>query len=93
MCFPKKQVNQVKKFTEEAVDGVSSAFARYKKGNPLMVRKKLYVKDVFFRRDDPDEELLKLELSWDMEWYLLLAVGICVFILCMMKCCKQCKYK
>jgi len=53
MCF--------RKLTKNA----ASVYDGYKKKNPLMARKKLSVKDVVFRRNDPDTELFRLELAWD----------------------------
>jgi len=70
---------------------VSEAYDRFKKDNPLLMRKKFQMKDVFFRRNEPDRELLRWELAFDLEWYVLLialrAVGVCVLckIACLVK--------
>ena len=48
--------------------------------NPLMIRKKMTVKDIIFRKDDPDREIIRLELSYDMEWFMLLAALILLLI-------------
>jgi len=68
--------NAVQK-TASVFDGMKQrSFIR----NPLMMRKKMTVKDVIFRKDDPDRELLRFELSYDTEWFLLLAALLLLLI-------------
>ena len=52
----------------------ASVYDGYKKQNPLMMRKKLSMKDVVYKKDEPDTELFRLELSLDTELYVLLAL-------------------
>jgi len=75
MCF--------RKLTKNA----ASVYDGYKKKNPLMARKKLSVKDVVFRRNDPDTELFRLELAWDTELYVLLALLLLLAVLAAWKIC------
>jgi len=58
----------------------ASVYDGYKKQNPLMMRKKMSVKDVVFRRDEPDTELFRFELAWDTELYILLVILILLII-------------
>lgn len=74
----------LKKFTKNA----ASVYDGYKKQNPLMMRKKMTVKDVVFRRDEPDTEMFRLELAWDTELYVLLAVLIFLVIVLGCKICR-----
>ena len=53
---------------------VSGAFDRFRKDNPLIVRKKFEMKDVFFRKDHPETELFRAELAFDTQLYVLLVV-------------------
>lgn len=74
----------LKKFTKNA----ASVYDGYRKQNPLMMRKKMAVKDVVFRKDDPDTELFRLELAWDTEMYVLLAALIFLLVLLGCKICR-----
>ena len=66
----------------------ASVYDGYKKQNPLMMRKKLSMKDVVYRKDEPDTELFRLELSLDTELYVLLALLLCLVIAAAYKLCK-----
>ena len=48
--------------------------------NPLLVRKKFSMKDVYFRRDDPEAELFRMELGFDVEFWV---VAIAALLLLM----------
>lgn len=74
----------LKKLSENA----ASVYDGYKKQNPLMMRKKLSVKDVVCRKDEPDRELFRFELSWDTELYVLLFVLVCLMIFAAYKICR-----
>lgn len=74
----------LKKFTKNA----ASVYDGYRNRNPLMMRKKMAVKDVVFRKDDPDTEVFRLELAWDTELYVLLAALIVLLILAGCKICR-----
>lgn len=63
----------------------SAAFDRFKNDtNPLMVRKKFQMKDVYFRRDLPEQEVFRCELAFDTELYVLVlaAVALLVWLSC-----------
>ena len=66
----------------------ASVYDGYKKQNPLMMRKKLSMKDVVYKKDEPDTELFRFELAWDTELYVLLAALILLIILAGYKLCK-----
>lgn len=69
----------MRRYAKEA----ASAYRAYKKRNPLMIRKKLTAKDVVYRREEPDRELFRMEVAWDGELYVLLAVAVVAMaILC-----------
>ena len=74
----------LKKVSENA----ASVYDGYKKQNPLMMRKKLSMKDVVYKKDEPDTELFRFELTWDTELYVLLAALILLIILAGYKLCK-----
>ena len=62
-----------------------AAFDRFRKdSNPLIVRKKFQMKDVYFRRDLPEREVFRCELAFDTELYvlLLIAAAVLLFALC-----------
>lgn len=63
----------------------SAAFDRFRNDmNPLIVRKKFQMKDVYFRRDLPEREVFRCELAFDTELYvlLLIAAGLLLWIVC-----------
>lgn len=49
-----------------------------------MVRKKFQMKDVYFRRDLPEQEVFRCELAFDTELYVLLlaAAALLIYMLC-----------
>ena len=57
---------------------------RYLGGNPLLVRKKFSMKDVYFRKDDPDAELFRLELGFDWE-FCAVAVALVLVLVFLMR--------
>ncbi len=63
----------------------SAAFDRFRNdANPLIVRKKFQMKDVYFRRDLPEREVFRCELAFDTELYvlLLIAAALLLWIVC-----------
>jgi len=87
MCLKKSAAKTVKN-AASFYDKCDSAFKGYKKGNPLMMRKKLSVTDVVFRKDDPDTDVFKLELSYDMELYLLIIMLVIALMFMSRKICR-----
>lgn len=61
------------------------AFDNYKSDNPLLMRKKFGIKDVYYRRDNPEEELFRFELAFDVEQYVLISAAVCLVILIALK--------
>jgi len=64
------------------VKQTSAAFDRFRNDcnpqwieNPLIVRKKFQMKDVYFRRDLPEQEVFRCELAFDTELYVLLLIA------------------
>lgn len=55
--------------------------------NPLIVRKKFQMKDVYFRRDLPEREVFRCELAFDTELYVLL-IAAALLLLCLI--CRLC---
>ncbi|MBR4185491.1 MAG: hypothetical protein IKQ87_06965 [Clostridia bacterium] len=50
--------------------------------NPLLVRKKFEMQDVYYRKKDPDRELFRIEMGCDTElWVLALGAAILLFYL------------
>ncbi|MBR3998430.1 MAG: hypothetical protein IKI93_08825 [Clostridia bacterium] len=66
----------------QTIRSVTGAYDRFKKSNPLMMRKKFAMKDVLFRRDQPDTELMRAEFAFDVELYVIL-VALLVGSLCL----------
>ncbi len=66
----------LKEFSKNA----ASVYDGYKKQNPLLMRKKLSIRDTVYRKDEPERELFRFELSWDTEWYVLLGVLVCLIL-------------
>ncbi len=67
------------------VKQTSAAFDRFRNdANPLIVRKKFQMKDVYFRRDLPEREVFRCELAFDTELYVLLLIvaAVLLFALC-----------
>ena len=66
----------------------ASVYDKYKKQNPLMMRKKISVKDTVYRKDDPAAELFRFELVYNAELYVLLVILICLVIFAVYKLCR-----
>ncbi len=72
----------------------SAAFDRFKNDtNPLMVRKKFQMKDVYFRRDFPEQEVFRCELAFDTELYVLLLAAVALLVLLLCKLCRATRPK
>ncbi len=63
----------------------TTAVKTFKRSNPLLVRKKMEMKDVYFRKNEPDREVMRFELAFDTELYVLIIAGV---ILLAMLCCR-----
>lgn len=61
-----------KKMIQTTARSVSEAYDRFRNDNPLLMRKKFQMKDVWFRRDQPDTELFRTEIAFDVELYVIL---------------------
>ncbi len=74
----------MKKSVVQTFRSVSGVHDRLKNTNPLLMRKKFAMKDVFFRRNQPDVELFRAEVAFDLELYViiiaLLAGSLCLFL-------------
>ncbi len=70
---------------------MTSAFDGFRKDNPLLMRKKFQMKDVYFRKDDPDHEALRFELAFDLEFYVIIIAAILAVLLFAAKIKKQAK--
>ncbi|MBE6625971.1 MAG: hypothetical protein E7628_02145 [Ruminococcaceae bacterium] len=62
----------------------TTAVKKYKKSNPLLVRKKMALKEVYFRKNEPEREVFRLELAFDTEQYVIVALAVCILV---MLCC------
>ena len=45
------------------------------------MRKKMEIKDVYFRKDEPDRDLLRFELAFDFEEYFIIAAGVILLLI------------
>ncbi len=71
----------------------SAAFEHFKNDtNPLMVRKKFQMKDVYFRRDLPEQEVFRCELAFDTELYVLLLAAAALSVLLVCRLCRAGRY-
>lgn len=71
--MPEKGIRTVgKKMIKTTTRSVSEAYDRFRNDNPLLMRKKFQMKDVWFRRDQPDVELFRTEIAFDVELYVII---------------------
>ncbi len=70
---------------KEMKKNAASVYDGYKKQNPLLMRKKMSLSDTVYRKDEPERELFRFELSWDTELYVLLGILVCLIILAVCK--------
>ena len=77
--------NVKKSILKDSARSAHVVMDNYKSGNPLLMRKKFLMKDVYYRRDDPDTELLRFEFAFDVEQYVLVAAAVCVLVMIAMK--------
>ena len=81
-----KSLTSAEKKARAAVRDMTSVYRDFKNRHcgkdALLVRKKFAVKDVCYRKSQPDAELFRFELAFDAEMYmlLLLAAGIGVWL-------------
>ena len=69
----------VKKCVTDKISGVCD---RLCSDNPLLMRKKVSMHDVYYKRDDPSRELVKFEFSFDLELYvIIITCAAALFIL------------
>lgn len=57
------------------------------RANPILVRKKFEMKDVYFRKNQPDIPLMRCELAFDYEFGLIMLSALVIVLLIMKKCC------
>jgi len=67
--------------TRDTVRSATTAVKAFKKSNPLVMRKKMEIKDVYFRKDEPDRDLLRFELAFDFEEYFIIAAGVILLLI------------
>lgn len=67
-----KPTQEMEKAVRGAVRSVSEGLGGK---NPLLVRKKFDMKDVYFRKDAPDVELFRFEMGGDVELWVLALGG------------------
>ena len=82
MIFSSEDMLVAKKNVVQTFRSVTGAYDRFKNSNPLLMRKKFAMKDVFFRRDRPDVELFRAEIAFDLELYVII-IAILVGSLCL----------
>ena len=70
---------------KEASRAATSSVNNFKKSDPILVRKKMEIKDVYYRKSEPKKELFRFELAFDAEQYAIVAVAICIIV--MIWCC------
>ena len=70
------------------VKQTSAAFDRFRNDcNHLIVRKKFQMKDVYFRRDLPEQEVFRCELAFDTELYVLLLIAAALLFWMILRLC------
>ena len=90
-----KRLTAAEKKAKAAVRDMTSVYKDFKKHHcgkdALLVRKKFAMKDVCYRRSQPDVELFRWELAFDAEMYvlLLLMAGAGVWIAWHMSRCRK----
>ncbi len=69
-----------RKVAKDASRAATTAVKTFKRSNPLLVRKKMEMKDVYFRKNEPDREVMRFELAFDVEQYFILVAGACLLM-------------
>lgn len=67
--------------TRDTARSATTIVKTFKRSNPLMMRKKLEIKDVYFRENEPDRDLLRFELAFDFEEYFIIVAGVIVMLI------------
>ncbi len=82
-----KRLISVSDRAKEAARDMTCVYKDFKKHHcgkdALLVRKKFAMKDVCFRRDQPDVEVFRWELAFDVEMYVLLLILAGAGVWCM----------
>ena len=73
-----------KTFIDDTLRTFDRAADYYKRSNPLCTHKSFTMKDEYYRKDRPNDDLLTVEFGMDSENYVLViaAVAVGVIILC-----------
>lgn len=67
----------------ESGEKLARMHKRWLDGNPVLTRKVFSMKDVCYRKDDPDTELFRFELGFDWEFCAVAAAMVLVFVFLM----------
>ena len=63
---------------KEASRAATSSVNNFKKSDPILVRKKMEIKDVYYRKSEPKKELFRFELAFDTELYAVIVAAVCI---------------
>ena len=66
---------------KEASHAATSSVNNFKKSDPILVRKKMELKDIYYRKSEPKKELFRFEIAFDTEQYLVIVAAVCIFVM------------
>ena len=88
-CFRRKGFADVKRtFIDDTVKTFDSAcdiFTRYKKSNPLCTHKSFRMEDEYYRKNKPEDGVLKVEFGVDGESYVIVTAAVVLGVLVVCK--------
>ncbi len=59
----------------------TSAVKTFVRSDPVLVRKKMEIKDVYYKKSEPKKELFRFELAFDTEQYFLVAAAVVLLLM------------
>ncbi len=68
----------LRRHAADAEKTVRGAVKKLRAGNPLLVRKKFFMRDVYFRKNAPGRELFRMEIGFDTQIRVLLFGAVLV---------------
>ena len=74
-----------KSFIDDTVRTFDRACDSYKRSNPLCVHKSFTMKDEYYRKNRPNDDVLKVEFGVDSENYVIVAAAVVVGVLILCK--------
>lgn len=74
-----------RKSIRNTAEVLSRTIDRCKSDDPLLMRKSIRMEDTFYRKNSPDEDIVKLEFGMEAEHYVIVAAAVALGALVMWK--------